>query len=106
MRKFLTATLAATAVSLSLSVVGAAPASAATGAGTFNVLSYNVAGLPEILSSATTSRATATTAIGQRLDAYDVVHVQEDFNYHANLYAADKHPYRTPTSGGAPSAVG
>jgi endonuclease/exonuclease/phosphatase family metal-dependent hydrolase len=101
MRKFLTATLTAAAVSLSLSVVGAAPASAATAAGTFSVLSYNVGGLPEVLSSATTSRATATTAIGQRLGAYDVIHVQEDFNYHANLYAADKHQYRTATSGGA-----
>ena len=27
--------------------------------------------------------------------------MQEDFNYHAALYAADTHPYRTPTSGGA-----
>ena len=27
--------------------------------------------------------------------------MQEDFNYHANLYAADNHPYRTATSGGA-----
>jgi hypothetical protein len=25
----------------------------------------------------------------------------EDFNYHAYLYAADSHPHRTPTSGGA-----
>ncbi len=27
--------------------------------------------------------------------------MQEDFNYHAALYAGDNHPYRTPTSGGA-----
>ncbi|NNN38369.1 endonuclease, partial [Streptomyces sp. S3(2020)] len=33
---------------------------------------------------------------------YDIVHAQEDFNYHAYLYAADTaHPYRTATSGGA-----
>lgn len=33
--------------------------------------------------------------------AYDIVNVQEDFNYHAALYAGDNHPYRTATSGGA-----
>ncbi|BCJ40655.1 hypothetical protein GCM10010168_73570 [Actinoplanes ianthinogenes] len=77
-----------------------ASASAAEG-GTFKVLSYNIAGLPDILSSAETDRATATTAIGGRLTGYDVIHVQEDFNYHAYLYAADTHAYRTPTSGGA-----
>ena len=78
-----------------------APTASAAGSGTFNVLSYNVAGLPEGLSSAPTPRASSTTSIGQRLGQYDIVHVQEDFNYHANLYAADAHPYRTPTSGGA-----
>jgi hypothetical protein len=75
------------------------PALAESGA--FTALTYNVAGLPEGLSSAPTPRGTATTSIGQRLGPYDIVHVQEDFNYHANLYAADTHPYRTPTSGGA-----
>jgi Jacalin-like lectin domain len=78
-----------------------APSASAADSGTLNVLSYNVAGLPEGLSSAPTPRASSTTAIGQRLGPYDIVHVQEDFNYHANLYAADAHPYRTPTSGGA-----
>src|SRR4051794_6263347 len=101
MRKLLTAALAATVASLCLSVVSAAPAAAANTAGTFSVLSYNVAGLPDILSSASTSRTSSTTAIGQRLGAYDVVHVEEDFNYHSYLYAADTHQYRTPTSGGA-----
>jgi hypothetical protein len=69
--------------------------------GSFSVLSYNVAGLPEGISSAPTPRQSATTAIGQRLGPYDIVHVEEDFNYHAALYAADAHAYRTPTSGGA-----
>jgi hypothetical protein len=82
-----------------LAAAGGLPALAA--AGQLTVLTYNVAGLPEGLSSAPTPRATATTAIGGRLAPYDLVHVQEDFNYHANLYAADTHPYRTPTSGGA-----
>jgi hypothetical protein len=77
------------------------PHPALAASGDFTALTYNVAGLPEGLSSAPTPRGTATTAIGQRLGPYDIVHVQEDFNYHANLYAADTHPYRTPTSGGA-----
>ena len=72
-----------------------------TDGGSFSVLSYNVAGLPEGISSAPTPRQSATTAIGQRLGPYDIVHVEEDFNYHAALYAADSHAYRTPTSGGA-----
>lgn len=78
-----------------------APARAATG-GTFDLLTYNIAGLPELISSAETDRKTATTAIGQRLGPYEIVQVQEDFNYHAYLYAADTaHAHRTPTSGGA-----
>ncbi|MFF5297398.1 jacalin-like lectin [Paractinoplanes globisporus] len=82
-------------------VLVATPHAALAASGTFTALTYNVAGLPEGLSSAPTPRDTATTAIGQRLGPFDLVHVQEDFNYHANLYAADTHPYRTPTSGGA-----
>ncbi|NUP46539.1 MAG: endonuclease, partial [Catenulispora sp.] len=70
--------------------------------GTFSVLSYNVAGLPQGLSSAPGDRTADTTQIGQRLGPFDIVHVEEDFNYHAALYAADTtHAYRTPTSGGA-----
>jgi endonuclease/exonuclease/phosphatase family metal-dependent hydrolase len=92
------ATAAAALAGLTLS----APSAAAADAGTFSVLTYNVAGLPESLSSAPTPREPSTTAIGQRIAPYDIVHVQEDFNYHARLYAADTvHPYRTPTSGGA-----
>jgi hypothetical protein len=79
-----------------------APAPAYAASGSFSVLTYNVAGLPDIISSAEVDRQTAHTAIGQRLTPYDIVHVQEDFNYHAYLYAADTtHAYRTPTSGGA-----
>ncbi|GAA0472587.1 hypothetical protein Aca07nite_75160 [Actinoplanes capillaceus] len=85
-------------------VTAPSPASAvaAPTGGSFHVLTYNVAGLPELISSAETDRKTAHTLIGQRLGPYDIVHVQEDFNYHAYLYAADTtHAYRTPTSGGA-----
>jgi endonuclease/exonuclease/phosphatase family metal-dependent hydrolase len=81
-------------------VVSAGPATAAPPAtGTFSVLTYNVAGLPLGLGDGNPEQN--TPIIGQRLGAYDIVHVQEDFNYHAALYAADNHPHRTPTSGGA-----
>lgn len=102
MRKVLTF-LAVGTVVLSAAAIHspAAAAARADGSGTFSVLSYNVAGLPEILSSASTPRESSTTAIGQRLGPYDIINVQEDFNYHFALYAADAHPYRTPTSGGA-----
>lgn len=95
--------LVALAVSLLLPAVAATPAesSPADAGGAFEVLTYNVAGLPEILSSAPTERKSATTEIGRRLGPYDIVQVQEDFNYHSHLYAADTHPHRTPTSGWA-----
>ncbi|WP_458248170.1 jacalin-like lectin [Streptomyces sp. MAI_2237] len=95
------ACLAAAAAALG-GLTATAPSAAAADSGSFSVLSYNVAGLPESLSSASTPRDTSTTAIGQRIAPYDIVHVEEDFNYHAYLYAADTaHAYRTPTSGGA-----
>ncbi|MGR6974141.1 jacalin-like lectin [Streptomyces cynarae] len=99
MRRLL-ATLAAAAAALGGLTV-TAPTAAAADSGTFRVLGYNVAGLPEGISSAPTPRQSSTTTIGSRLGPYDIVQVQEDFNYHAYLYAADSHPYRTPTSGGA-----
>lgn len=94
-------TLAAGVLALTgLTATAAAPArAAATTSGTFNVLTYNVAGLPEGLSSG--HPATNTPLLSPRLAAYDIVNVQEDFNYHAALYAGDNHPYRTATSGGA-----
>jgi len=66
---------------------------------TFTVLTYNVAGLPAILSSS--NPETYTPLISVLINDYDIVQVQEDFNYHAALYADDNHPYRTATSGGA-----
>jgi hypothetical protein len=94
-RLFPTLTLTAT---LLLTTAGA-PAASQPAAGSLTVLTYNVAGLPEGLSSG--HPATNTPLISPRLTGYDVVNVQEDFNYHAALYAGDNHPHRTPTSGGA-----
>jgi endonuclease/exonuclease/phosphatase family metal-dependent hydrolase len=75
-----------------------------TTSGSFSMLSYNVAGLPDILSSG--NPAENTHDIGRLVRTYDVVHVQEDFNYHATLYANDNHAYRTATSGGVPFGDG
>jgi hypothetical protein len=97
-------TLAAAALAVTgLAGASATPAAAAT-TGSFNVLTYNVAGLPEGLSSG--NPETNTPLISPRLGAYDIVNVQEDFNYHAALYAGDNHPYRTATSGGVPFGDG
>ncbi|WP_128374692.1 jacalin-like lectin [Streptomyces cavernae] len=99
MRRLLACLAAATATLGGLTA--AAPTAAAADSGTFSVLTYNVAGLPEAISSAPTPRESATPEIGRRIAPYDIVNVQEDFNYHAYLYSTDTHPYRTATSGGA-----
>ncbi|CAG5003122.1 Sphingomyelinase [Dyadobacter sp. CECT 9275] len=71
-----------------------------TTAGAFSVLTYNIAGLPEMISSATTRRAPSIAAIGRKLNAFDVVNVQEDFNYNRYLYnGGNAHPFRTQTKG-------
>lgn len=57
--------------------------------GSLSILSFNVAGLPEILQSNDEDgdKTTNTLLIGTKFAAYDfdVIHVQEDFNYHASL---------------------
>ncbi|ESK89193.1 endonuclease exonuclease phosphatase [Moniliophthora roreri MCA 2997] len=89
--------------SLLLSAALVSHAFAAT-SGSFSVLTYNVAGLPELLSSG--NPETNTPLISPKLAPYNIIHVQEDFNYHAALYANDNHAYRTPTSGGVPFGSG
>lgn len=98
MRRLLGALTAAALALTGLTATSATPAAAAD-SGSFNVLTYNIAGLP--LGLGDSDPETNTPLIGQRLGPYDIVNVQEDFNYHASLYANDKHLYRTATSGGA-----
>jgi endonuclease/exonuclease/phosphatase family metal-dependent hydrolase len=75
---------------------------AGTTSGTFSTLTYNVAGLPQIISSAESDRLEATRLISCYVNEFDIVNVQEDFNYHAALYdTCDNHNYRTSTTGGA-----
>jgi exonuclease III len=94
------------AVAASMLTVSLSVAHAAGGSGNLSVLTYNVSGLPAAMNSAKSERGPSTTAIGERITPYSVVNVQEDFNYHKDLYAADKHQFRTPTSGGAGSGSG
>ncbi|KAI2484375.1 Jacalin domain containing protein [Pyrenophora tritici-repentis] len=86
------------------------PLSIAQTTGAFNTLTFNVAGLPAILNgNDVPGDKTANTArIGELFTKYNIslIHVQEDFNYHATLYANDKHPFRTSTSGGVPFGSG
>ncbi|KUI53404.1 hypothetical protein VP1G_00656 [Cytospora mali] len=83
---------------------------AQTTAGDLSVLSMNVAGLPEALQSNDVpgDKTTNSELIGTYFAEYDfdVIHVQEDFNYHAYIYETDDHPYRTATSGGVPVGSG
>ncbi|KAJ4205890.1 hypothetical protein NW759_014367 [Fusarium solani] len=78
--------------------------------GKFDLLTYNVAGLPPIFNNNEVpgDKGTNANTIGSVLakQAYDIVHMQEDFNYHAYIYKTDNHPHRTPTSGGVPFGDG
>ena len=86
------------------------PLTIAQTTGTFNTLTFNVAGLPPVLNGNDVpgDKTTNTARIGQLFSKYNIslIHVQEDFNFHATLYANDNHPFRTPTSGGVPFGSG
>jgi hypothetical protein len=62
--------------------------------GTFTLLTYNVAGLPILISQSEPLRN--TPRIGELLNLYDVAVVQEDFAYHQALDARALHPHRSP----------
>lgn len=61
--------------------------------GDFTLLTYNVAGLPVLVSQS--QPVTNTPLISGLLNLYDVAVVQEDFTYHGALSAAATHPFRT-----------
>ncbi len=62
--------------------------------GSFTVLTYNVAGLPEGF-NADQHPTRHMWQISPLLNDYDVVNVQEDFNYHHLLIKDEHHPYRS-----------
>jgi len=74
--------------------------------GQLNLLTYNIAGLPALISSAATERSSSITSIGERINGFDIVNVQEDFNYNKFLYSRNKHSYRTTAMGGVPFGDG
>lgn len=86
------------------------PRARSSSGGTFDFLTINVAGLPAFLSDngVPGDKDANARRIGASLTAqgYDIVHLQEDFNYHRYIYETDKHPHRTPTSGGVPFGSG
>jgi endonuclease/exonuclease/phosphatase family metal-dependent hydrolase len=95
----MTMTRIAPSALLGLGVLAASAAASAQTAGTFSTLTYNIAGLLEPFSGGDPS--TNTPIISCLVRDYDLVQVQEDFNYHAALYdSCDDHPHRSPTSGG------
>jgi hypothetical protein len=90
--------------------LAASVANAAATSGKFTALSYNVAGLPQILqgNEVPGDKTENSKLIGSLFAkyGYDIIHVQEDFNYHASIYETDNHPVRTATSGGVPFGSG
>ena len=70
----------------------------------FTLLIYNVAGLPEPISSSNPSEN--MIEISPLLNTYDVVLVQEDFFYHRDLVARIEHPYRSPDDCRGRTALG
>lgn len=72
---------------------GVAPPSAGASSGRFSLLTYNVAGLPQLVSGSDPEINVAL--ISPLLNHYDVAMVQEDFSYHTRLSARALHAYRS-----------
>ncbi|KAL2672493.1 hypothetical protein Neosp_013204 [[Neocosmospora] mangrovei] len=71
-------------------------------ASSFNILTYNVAGLPGIINSnGIDNKKDAASFIGlhMREESYDVIHLQEDFDFHDVIAINDNHTYLTFSSG-------
>jgi exonuclease III len=73
--------------------------------GTFTVLAYNVAGLPQGFNSDQFPEL-HTDSIGVLINESDIVQLQEDFCYHDKLLAHNKHKYVTVTKGCVPVGDG
>lgn len=82
---------------------------AVNAAQTITVLTMNVAGLPSAVNgNGEGDKKQNSLDIGTAFanGKFDVIHAQEDFNYHAYIYSTDTHPFRTATSGGVPFGSG
>jgi endonuclease/exonuclease/phosphatase family metal-dependent hydrolase len=76
---------------------GAVPThlAALAASGRFSLLTYNVAGLPELVSQS--DPEVNIGLISPLLNHYDVALVQEDFSYHTRLTEKARHGYRSET---------
>lgn len=74
--------------------------------GKISLLTYNIAGLPQGISAAKLPRKFSIAEIGEKVEPYDIVNVQEDFNYNTSFYSKNLHPYRTQTKGKIPIGDG
>jgi endonuclease/exonuclease/phosphatase family metal-dependent hydrolase len=82
----------------------ATPAPAASAA-VLQLLSYNVAGLPQGLSSSSPQQN--TPLMSPKLNPFELVLVQEDFSYHSELVSAATHPFKsTPMPNAGPTNLG
>ncbi|MCL1125956.1 jacalin-like lectin [Shewanella surugensis] len=75
------------------------PMSLAASEGSFTLLTYNVAGLPDLISGS--NPAVNTPLMSPKLNHYDISLHQEDWNYHDELISAANHPYQSNHAGGA-----
>lgn len=89
---------------LLLVIVNKEPLSVSASTKTFSVSTYNVAGLPDILTGE--NPQVNTSKISPLLNRYDLVAVQEDFAYHNDLISETTHPYLTAHSGNVPFGDG
>jgi endonuclease/exonuclease/phosphatase family metal-dependent hydrolase len=69
------------------------PATTPINSGSFSLLTYNVAGLPQGISQS--NPIANTPQISPLLNRYDLVLVQEDFSYHHLLEPQTTHPYES-----------
>ncbi|MFD1164451.1 endonuclease/exonuclease/phosphatase family protein [Sphingobacterium daejeonense] len=74
--------------------------------GKISLLTYNIAGLPQGISAAKLPRKLSIAEIGEKIEPFDIVNVQEDFNYNTAFYSKNLHPYRTETKGKIPVGDG
>ena len=71
--------------------------------GAFSILTYNVAGLPQGISGS--NPETNIPMISPLLNAYDVVLLQEDFWYPAELAAQATHPHKSTSKKATTAAI-
>ncbi len=73
-------------------------------AGTLEVLTYNVAGLPALVSPSNPDINTRQAS--PHFNRYDVVLAQEDFTYHSDLVGAVTHPFQLAPRDSGTALVG